>query len=186
MTLAEDQQVVDYLAERRRLRESQGSSLHPDPVFTFGRPHSCKFCSVILIDGEICNKEWTRYKEQTEPVMNTALSQTHIPASSTRLNTTLPQLIEGAQKGCTWYEYLCDFLITSSREEDQPFTGANAYDIIFCLAPKSNALSRVEWFNLYGYVLEENGDVARSFFTVNLKVWADEGECGFDNLFFLT
>jgi hypothetical protein len=176
MLLGEDKDLVDYFAERRRLLEAAKSSSHLEPIFTFGAPHGCSYCSDILIDGETCNQEWLSHKAQTEQVMSGAVSKTAISASSTRLNSSLRELIAGSRNGCTWLEYLGDFLIRGESEEGQPFTGADGHDVVFCLTPKSNQAGRAEWFNVEGFVVDENGQVSHSFFATNLNIWADDGK----------
>lgn len=176
MLLGEDKDVVAYFAERRRLLQSAESSSHPKPIFTFGAPHSCRYCSDILIDGEICNQEWLGHKAQTEQVMSGAVSKTAISASSTRLNTSLRELITGSRNGCVWFEYIGDFLVAKKGGKNEPFTGADGHDAVFCLTPMSNQAGRAEWFNLEGFVLGENGQVSGSFFATSLYTWADEGK----------
>lgn len=176
MLLGKDQDVVGYFAERRSLLEAAKSSSRPKPIFTFGAPHSCRYCSDIVIDGETCNQEWLSRKTQTEPVMSGAVSKTAISASSTRLNSGLRELIIGSRNGCVWFEYLGDFLIRKNGTENEPFTGADGHDVVFCLAPTSNQAGRAEWFNLEGFVMDDNGKVSHSFFVAHLNIWADEGK----------
>jgi len=124
--------------------------------FTYDKPHSCRFCSDITIDGEACRDSWQKLAAQDETLVRGA-GPPGAP-EGLRLNRGIRDVVAAAQGQCALYEYLADSVLEEDTSSGTPLIGADSHDILFCLSSQY----RVQGFSLVTYWMDENGQAVDS------------------------